>query len=229
VRLIKTKRATPNKQLRSESGRSITETLIVVVITALLSAVAIPQLLSARRLMRFNSMPRELAAQMRFARQQAMSQRQAVTFQYDDSTKTVKILDHNNTNNANTACNMSGQAVLSMSGFPNTACTTTSLTIPIAVGAGLPASEITYGIPSGITATTLDDGNTMSALSSSIINITFQSNGTVTDSSGNFLRPTMFFYNPQAPTSTATAISVLGAAGRIKIWRYSPGVSKFTE
>ena len=229
MRLIKTKRATPGNRFRSESGRSVIETLIVVAITALLSSVAIPQLLSARRLMRFNAMPRELAAQMRFARQQAMAQRQAVTFQYDDSTKTVRIFDHNNTNNANTACNMSGQSVLSMSGFPNTACTTTSLTVPIAVGAGLPASEMTYGIPSGISATTLDDGNTMTALSNSVINITFQSNGTVIDGSGNFLRPTMFFYNTQAPTTTATAISVLGAAGRIKIWRYSPSVSKFTE
>jgi type II secretory pathway pseudopilin PulG len=229
VRLTETKRATPDKRFRSESGRSIVETLIVVAIAALLTSVAVPQLLSARRLMRFNAMPRELAAQMRSARQQAMSQRQAVTFQYDNSTKTVKILDHNNTNNSNTACNMSGQLVLSMSGYPNTACTTTAMTIPIAVGAGMPASEMSYGIPSGISATTLDDGNTMTALSSSIINITFQSNGTVIDSSGNFLRPTLFFYNTQAPTDTATAISVLGAAGRIKIWRYSPSVSKFTE
>lgn len=227
--LIKNKRATPGENFRSESGRSMAETLIVVAIAALLTAVAIPQLINARRLMRFNAMPRELAAQMRFARQQAMSQRQAVTFQYDNSTKTVRILDHNNTNNSNTSCNMSGQLVLSMSGYPNTACTTTALTIPIAVGAGLPPSEMSYGIPSGITNTTLDDGNTMTALSSSIINITFQSNGTVIDSSGNFLRPTMFFYNTQVPTDTATAISVLGASGRIKIWRYSPGVSKFTE
>ena len=229
MRLIKTKRATPRKRFRSESGRSIVETLIVVAIAALLSSVALPQLLSARRLMRFNAMPRELAAQMRHARQQAMSQRQAVTFQYDNSTKTVKIFDHNNTNNANASCNMSGQLVLSMSGYPNTACTTTSLTVPIAVGAGLPSSELSYGIPSGISNTTLDDGNTMTALSSSVINITFQSNGTVVDGAGNFLRPTMFFYNTQAPIDTATAISVLGAAGRIKIWRYSPGVSKFTE
>ena len=229
MRLIETKRATRSKRFRCESGRSIIETLIVVAIAALLTSVALPQLLSARRLMRFNAMPRELVAQMRFARQQAMSQRQAVTFQYDNSTKTVKILDHNNTNNANTSCNMLGRLVLSMSGYPNTACTTTSLTVPIATGAGLPSSDLSYGIPSGITNTTLDDGNTMTALSSSIINITFQSNGTVVDSSGNFLRPTMFFYNTQAPTDTATAISVLGASGRIKIWRYSPSVSKFTE
>ena len=230
MRLIENKGATPGKRFRSESGRSIIETLIVVAISALLASVAVPQLLSARRLMRFNAMPRELASQLRFARQQAMSQRQAVTFQYDDSTKTVRILDHNNTNNANTACNMTGKQVLTMSGFPNTACTTTAMTIPIAVGAGLPSSEMSYGIPSGISASTiLDDGNTMTALSSSVINITFQSNGTVTDASGNFLRPTLFFYNTQAPTTTATAISVLGAAGRIKIWRYSPSVSKFTE
>ena len=226
---MQTQRARSSKRFESESGRSVIETLIVVAIAALLSSIAVPQLLSARRLMRFNAMPRELASQLRFARQQAMSQRQAVTFQYDNSTKTIKILDHNNTNNANAGCNMTGQAVLSMSGYPNTACTTTVLTIPVATGAGLSSSELSYGIPSGITATTLDDGNTMTSLSNSVVNITFQPNGTVIDSSGNFARPTMFFYNNQVPTDTATAISVLGAAGRIKIWRYSPGVSKFTE
>jgi Tfp pilus assembly protein PilE len=146
---------------RSQAGRSIIETLIVAAIIALLTAAALPQVISARRLMRSAALPREVATQLRYARQQAMSQRQAVTFQYDNSTKTVKIFDHNNVNNATAACNMTGLAVLSASGYPSTSCTTTILTLPLATGAGLPASEVSYGIPTAITATTLDDGNTM--------------------------------------------------------------------
>jgi len=216
---------------RSPDGRSIVETVLVAAIIALLTAAAVPQMISARRLLRSAALPKEVATQLRYARQQAMSQRQAVTFQYDNSTKTVTIFDHNNVNNITPACNMSGQAVLSASGYPNTSCTTTILTSPLATGTGLPASEVTYGIPSGIGATALDDGNTITAPSGTppVVNITFQSDGTVINTSGTYARPTLFFYNNLVPTQTASAISILGAAGRIKVWRYSSSANKFVE
>ena len=56
----------------SDEGRSIVETLIVVAIIALLTAAAVPQMIAARRLMRSASLPREVATQLRYARQQAM-------------------------------------------------------------------------------------------------------------------------------------------------------------
>ena len=82
-----------------------------------------------------------------------------------------------------------------------------------------------------VTATTLDDGNTMTALSGSpaAVNITFQSDGTVIDSTGAFARPTLFFYNNRVALETACAISVLGGAGRIKVWKYSTSVNKYAE
>ena len=212
----------------NEAGRSVIETLMVLTIAAIITSVAVPQMLSARRLLRASSMAREISAQLRFARQQAMTQRQAMTFQYDNSTKSIKIFDHNNTNNANTGCNMTGLAVLTASGYPNTVCTSLVATIPL--GTGATASELTYGIPSTITNTTLDDGNTLTALSGSgLVNITFQPDGTVQDSAGNYSTASLFFYNSQVPTQTASAISVLGAAGRIKVWRYSTSASKFAE
>ena len=101
----------------------------------------------------------------------------------------------------------------------------------LATDVGLPVSELSYGIPSTITATTLDDGNTLTALSGSpaSVNITFQSDGTVIDSTGTFARPTLFFYNNQVAKQTACAISILGGAGRIKVWRYSTSVNKYAE
>ena len=218
-----------SRSWRSQGGSSIVETVMVVAIAALIGAAALPQIINSRRLIRSVSLPREVATQLRYTRQQAMSQRQAFTFQYDDSTKTIKIFDHNNVDNASSSCNITGIQVLSAAGYPNTACTTTLMTIPLATGAGLPASEVSYGIPSGISGSALDDGNTITSLVNSKVNITFQSDGTVVDTSGNFARPTLFFYNNVMPSQTAAAISVLGAAGRIKVWRYSTSASKFAE
>jgi Tfp pilus assembly protein FimT len=212
----------------SESGRSMIETLAVIAIASLLTAMAVPQLISARRLIRTNALPREIAAQMRFARQQAMSQRQAFTFQYDNSTKTIKVFDHNNNNNATAGCNITGVAVLSASNYPNTSCSTTVLTVPLTTSA-VPAADLLYGVPTGITNTTLDDGGTPTALVGTVLNITFQTDGTVVDTGGNYVTRTFYFYNNQIPTQSATAISVLGSAGRVKIWRYTSGANKYVE
>jgi Tfp pilus assembly protein FimT len=203
----------------SHSGTSMVEVLAVVAIATILTAVAVPQVISARRLIRSASLPREVASQMRYARQQAMSQRQAFTFQYDDSAKQITIIDHQAT----------GYTLLSASGYPNTAGSITALTIPLGVGGGLPASEISFGVPTGITVTSLDDTSTPTALASNKITITFQPDGTVQDANGNYVNRTLFFYNNQIPNQTACAISVLGSAGRIKIWRYTASASKYLE
>jgi len=221
--------ANRNRRWHSAKGRSIIETLIVVTIAAILTSVALPQMMSARRLMRSATLPREIASQLRFTRQQAMSQRQAFTFQYDDSTKQITIFNHNNVGNSTTSCNMSGAAVLAASGYPNTACTTTLLTIPLTGSGGLPASEVSYGIPNGISSTALSDTTTLTSLSSNKVYVTFQSDGTVVDTNGNPTNRTLFFYNNQVATQTAAAVSVLGASGRIKVWRYDTSANKYAE
>ena len=212
----------------SSSGSSMVEVLVVVAIATILTSLAVPQMLATRRWIRSTALPQEIAGELRFTRQQAMSQRQAFTFQYDDSTKKVTIFDHNNVANATAACNMTAIAVLSASGFPNTTCTTTVMTVPLAGSGGLPTSEVTYGIPSGISATTLGDTTTMTALSSSKVLVTFQSDGSIADSSGSPNRA-LFFYNNVVPNQTAAAVSVLGMSGRVKVWRYDTSASKYAE
>jgi Tfp pilus assembly protein FimT len=206
---------------RSSSGQSILETLVVVALAALLSAIAIPQMISARRLLRASQLSREVATHMRYARQQAMSQRQAFTFQYDDVNKQIVIIDHN----------ARGASILSDPSYPNTAGSTTVLTVPLTTGGSMPASELSFGIPSAVpsAASTLDDTATQTSLASNKINITFQPDGTVVDANGNFTNRTLFFYNNKAAIQTAVAISVLGAAGRVKVWRYDQNASKFAE
>lgn len=203
----------------SNSGTSMVEVLAVVAIATILTAVAIPQVISARRMIRSASLPREVAAQLRYARQQAMSQRQAFTFQYDDATKQITIIDHQNT----------GFTLLSASGYPNTANSITALTVPLGAGGGLPASEISFGVPSGITVTSLGDTSTPTALVSNKLTVTFQPDGTVVDANNNYVNRTLFFYNNKIPNQTACAISILGSAGRIKIWRYTASANAYVE
>jgi len=213
----------------SSSGRSIIETLVVVTIAAILGVVAVPQMITARRLTRSAALPREVVTQLRFAKQQAMSQRQAFTFQYDDSTKQISIIDHNNNGNTTSSCNVAGTAILADSLYPNTACSTTVLTVPLG-GGSVPASEISIGVPSAISgASTLDDTTAPTSLPAGKLYITFQPDGSVIDVNGNPVNRTLFLYNNVVPTQTAAAISVLGAAGRVKVWRYSSSVNKYAE
>jgi competence protein ComGC len=217
---MKAQVAEKTKRWPSDSGRSLIEILIVVTIAAILVAVAVPQVITARRLIRSNSLPREIANQLRYARQQAMSQRQAFTFSYDDSAKQITIIDHQT----------SGAGVLSMSGYPNTVGSITAVTVPVGGGGGLPAYEISFGVPAAISAPTLGDTGTPTALVSNKLTVTFQPDGTIVDSNNNTVPyRTLFFYNNVVPTQTACAISVLGSSGRIKIWRYTTSASQYVE
>ena len=207
------------KKWPSESGRSLVEILTVVAVASILVAVAVPQVISARRLLRSASFPREVTAQLRYARQQAMSQRQAFTFEYDDAAKQITIIDHQT----------SGAGVLAMSNYPNTAGSITALTVPVGGGGGLPASDVSFGVPSGITVTSLGDSSTPTALTANKLTITFQPDGTIVDANNNPTNRTLFFYNNKIPNQTACAISVLGSSGRIKIWRYTTSAGQYVE
>jgi Tfp pilus assembly protein FimT len=215
----------------SASGHSVIETLVVVAIAAVLGAVAVPQMIHARRLMRSAALPREVVAQLRFTKQQAMSQRQAFTFQYDDSTKQIRIIDHNNNGNPNPACNVLGKDIVADALYPDTACSVTVLTVALGGGA-VPAADISIGVPSSLSGvSTLDDTSTPTSLTpGGKLNINFQPNGSVIDVNGNPVNNrTIFLYNNRVPTETAVAISVLGSAGRVKVWRYSSSVNKYAE
>jgi hypothetical protein len=69
----------------------------------------------------------------------------------------------------------------------------------------------------------------MTPLTNNQLNITFQPDGSVIRATGDPDDQAMFIYNSRAPKGTASAISIMGAAGRAKIWRYDAGANRYTE
>ena len=197
------------------------ELVVVVAVMGILTAIAVPQMIAQRRLTRSVGVTREIMAQMRLARQLAMAQRQAITFQYDTATQTIKVIDHNN---VDTVANpTSGIDVLTGAGYPNTVGSTILATVPLSQS-GLAGGELSWGIPASLPGTpTTADGLTVPniATASNKLNITFQRDGSVVDSTGNPVDQALFIYNNLAPNATASAISVRGSSGRVKIWRYN--------
>lgn len=196
-------------------GFSIIEVLIVLAVTVVLAAIAFPQIISSRRLLRFNGLAREITSQLRFARQQAMSQRQVFRFRYDNVNKQIVIFDNQERGtDANPIANNTNDDVI---------VRTISLT-----STGVAAGDIVYNRPAGA-PNSLPDGTTRTGLSSNQVEVIFQPDGSVLDANGDPLSTAMFFYNNKASDATAFAVSVLGAGGRVKLWRYNKNDNLYVE
>ena len=200
---------------RHVGGFSVVEMLIVLAIIAILGAISLPRLVAARRLFRFNGVAREMVAQLRFARQQAISQRQVFRFRYDDLNKQIVIIDNEERGTpANPLAN-------------NPANDRIVRTISLSA-AGVPATDILYGGPPGAPVT-LSDGTSVTPLAGNQVEVIFQPNGSVLDAGGNPSNVALFICSRQEPGATAKAISVLGSGGRVKLWRYSSSVNLYVE
>lgn len=216
--MMRTTQFKTNRQEKS-NGFSLLELLIVIAVIAIVTALSVPQLVASRRLQRLSGIPFQVKTQLRMARQAAMSRRRAVTFQYDDNNKQMAVIVHSTV----------GTAVLTEPNYPNTngsiLLKTTFLT-----GSGINAPDITFGIPSAAPNGALDDGTSIALLPvNKQINITFQPDGSVLGANGEPESFALFFYNAALSNETAGAVSVLGAAGRVKVWRYNSVADKYVE
>ena len=210
-----------SKGRQSTAGFSVIELVTVMTIAAILTAIAVPQMISQRRLTRSTAVTREIMTQMRYARQLAMSQsgatptgvlrRVAFTFQYDDTAKQIRIIGPI----------PAGPASLTVGTYPNIPGSSVVATVSLTQG-GIAATQIKTGIPTGLPAApTTVDGVAGVDLAGGMLNITFQPEGQVVDAVNNPVDRALFIYNNQASQATASAITVRGASGRVKIWRYN--------
>ncbi len=191
---------------KTQNGFSLPEVLIVLQIIAILVVLALPHVTASRRLFRFSGMQRQIATALNETKQNAISQKLPVTFRYDDANKRIIIYGGK--------FGAVGDLGNQITDFANT---------------GLLASEINYGRPSGASKAALGDGSNMDALNAGVVDITFQADGSVVDASNNPINKALFFYDSKSQKDAAFAISVLGAGGRTKVWRYGKGVNAYVE
>ena len=78
-------------KIKSHKGFSMPELVIVLLVLAILVTLALPQIISSRRLFRFSAMQRQIASTLTDVRQEAMGQRTPVTFRFDNNTKEIKL------------------------------------------------------------------------------------------------------------------------------------------
>ena len=199
-------RINKKKLLGNSKGFSLPEIVVVLLVGGIILVIALPQLISSRRLMKFSSVQRQIASSLTEARQEAMSQRRAITFRYKNDTKEIIVY---------------GGSFGAMGSAENK--------ITDLAGFGVPVAEIIYGRPGGVSTAALSDTTNLTALSGNGVEVTFQPDGSVFDASGNPQNKALFFYNNKYRTETAFAVSVLGAGGRVKVWRYKQGVNAYVE
>lgn len=193
-------------KFKNQRGIGIVEILVVLIVLAIIVVLALPQIISSRRLFRFSGLQRQVVASLRDARQEAMSQRTAITFRYDDNNKKLVIYG-GNFGALGDAKNKSWLLATD----------------------GLVKDEIKYGRPSGAPTSALSDTSNLTALTSKAVEVQFQPDGSVVDASNNPQNKALFFYNNKHAAHTAFAVSVLGAGGRAKLWRYNQTAKAYVE
>ncbi len=194
------------KKLSKARGFSVIELIIVLLIISILIVIALPQIITSRRLVRFSSLQRQVTTTLREARQEAVSQRLSITVRYDDTNKRMLVYG----------------------GRFGGIGTPQNLLVNFA-DEGLIIDEIMYGKPVGASGAALGDGSNIETLVGGKAEIVFQADGTVVDASNNPQNKALFFFDSKSPSGVAFAVSVLGAGGRVKIWRYSSGTNSYVE
>lgn len=189
---------------KNQQGSNVIELIIVLLIIAIIAVIAMPQVISAKRLWHFSGFQRQVVTCLREARQEAISQRTPITFQYDDSNKKLVLY---------------GGAFGSLGDSRNRVYPITSNF----------RNEIIYGKVAGASAAALSNGINLTDLNNQKVEIRFQSDGSVIDSANNLQNTGLFFYNVRTSGETAFAISILGAGGMTKVWRFNQTNNTYVE
>ena len=191
---------------KNQKGFSLAELIIVLLVISILVVLALPQVISSRRLFRFAGLQRQVASSLSDARQEAMSQRTPITFRYDNQKKNVIIY---------------GGSYGTLGDSKNKKSALTD--------SGLEENDVVYGRPADAPSSALADSSNMTPLTGNVVDITFQSDGSVIDAANNPANNALFIYHKKYAADTAFAISVLGAGGRVKVWRYSKNIKAYVE
>ena len=195
-----------NKNYDWQKGFGLPELLITIIVISIIVVAALPGIISSRRLSQFSEMQKQIAVSLGDARQEAMSQKVTVTFRYDNINKII-IIHGGNFGMLGDVANR----VVDLSGF------------------GVEKSAIVYGRPRETSESPLTDTTNLTELVENSVEITFQPDGVVRDAANNPQNNALFFYYTNYPKDTSFAVSVLGAGGRVKGWKYSSNIKDYVE
>lgn len=176
-----------------ERGFSTIETVVVVAIVLIIAAMAVVQLDPARQQWQANAGMIQVASQLRQARELAITGRRNVQVQF---------LGNN-------------QIRLTRLNLPAGAAPTLLSTVPI-------QAPVIFMLTPGAPDTPDAFGNLGAVEFGGLVGgpptMMFQSDGTFVDTAGNILNGTVFLGIPNVPV-TARAVTVVGATGRIRMYK----------
>jgi prepilin-type N-terminal cleavage/methylation domain-containing protein len=189
----------------AESGFSLIEMMVVVVIIGIILAMTLLELQPTVYQFRANAALDQVKGAMRQAREIAISQRRTIVVQFvgGNSIQLFQVTEPGNVRAAAPFMTLPIETTVTFMTFTGEPDTPDAYGIP-AVPAGIEFAGVVNGPPVGMQ---------------------FQSDGTFTDANGNLINGTIFLGITNIKT-TARAVTILGGTGRIHAWKGS-GLSWF--
>ena len=184
------RRVDPTLAPGRERGFSIVEMMIVVLIIMIIAGMAIIALNPTKQQFLADAAMVQVASQLRYARERAIEQRRDVQITF------------------------SGGNSITLTQVNLPSGTTALSTVPIQT----PVVFTLMGMPDTPDAFGNNDAIYFEGLNNGPVGMAFQSDGTFVDGSGNLVNGTVFMGIPGIPT-TARAVTVLGATGKIRMYR----------
>ncbi|HEX8286399.1 MAG TPA: prepilin-type N-terminal cleavage/methylation domain-containing protein [Pyrinomonadaceae bacterium] len=194
------------EKFRKQKGFGLPELLIIIFVISIIGVLALPRIISSRRLSQFAEMQKQIVVSLNEARQEAVTQGTPLTFRYDNLNKIIVIY-----NGSYGALGDARNRVIDFSSF------------------GLEKTEIVYGRAYGTSETPLTDTSNLTNLTENSIEINFNKDGSVLDESNAPRNNALFFYHKKYPKDTAFAVSVLGDKGQVKAWTYSKNIKDYVK
>lgn len=195
-----------SKNRRRRQRVTMPEVVVSLLVGAIIVVLAIPHILSVRQLQRFSQFQEKMTSGLGEARTQAMNQKKAVTFRFDERT---------------------GRAFI-WGGTFGPVGDSRNRTIDLAVE-DLDPADVKFGQPTGISVDRLADTTRPAKAVSGHVDFTFQPDGTMIDENKYPDNRAIFFYHDKYRMNSAFAVTVLGATGRVKSFKYRASAGDYIE
>lgn len=182
------------------------ELVVALLVGAIIVVLAIPHVLSVRQLQRFSQFQDKVTSGVSEARTQAISQKKSITFRFDERT---------------------GRATIWGGSF-GPAGDARNRSVDLSID-DLDSADVKFGQPPGITVDRLADTTRAAKAVSGYVDFTFQPDGTMMDADKYPDNRAIFFYHDKYRINSAFAVTVLGATGRVKSFKYRASANDYIE